>query len=144
MKFHQMKTNSPQCSEDLVNIEEAVKQGQLLQEAFVCGKPEARNIILNAKHTRTLTESPLVNSYSSWWHEQTQLISPFQLDVRVFHSPSFTLPKISWFCANVWKMYMGWHPASITYLHIKILYTFSTRSKTLGSYHIALFVWLSI
>lgn len=40
---------------------------------------------------------------------------PFQLNVRVFHSPS-TLPKISWFCANVWKMYMGWHPASITYL----------------------------
>lgn len=32
-----------QCSEDLVNIEEAVKQGQLLREAFVCGKPCAKD-----------------------------------------------------------------------------------------------------
>lgn len=37
------KSNSPQCSVDLVNIEEVVKQGQLLLVAFACGKPEERN-----------------------------------------------------------------------------------------------------
>jgi hypothetical protein len=28
------------CNEDLVNIEEALMQGQLLQEACACEKPE--------------------------------------------------------------------------------------------------------
>lgn len=31
------KFNSPQCSEDLVSTEAALKQGQWLQEAFACG-----------------------------------------------------------------------------------------------------------
>lgn len=37
------KTNLQQCNEDLVSIEGAVKQDQLLQEAFVCGKPGKMN-----------------------------------------------------------------------------------------------------
>lgn len=32
--------NSLQCNEDRVNIEEALKQGQWLQVAFVCGRPK--------------------------------------------------------------------------------------------------------
>ena len=37
------ESNSLQCSEDLGSIAVAVRQDQLLQEAFVCGKPETTN-----------------------------------------------------------------------------------------------------
>ena len=48
--------NSPQCSEDLVNIEEALMQGQLLQEAFACGKPEPWIIVIIALNTSMTNE----------------------------------------------------------------------------------------
>lgn len=39
-EFFLKKMNLLQCNEDLVSTAVAEKQGQLLQEASVCGKPE--------------------------------------------------------------------------------------------------------
>lgn len=45
--------NLLRCNEDLVNIEEALMQGQLLQEAFACEKPETWTIQPTPSITQT-------------------------------------------------------------------------------------------
>lgn len=47
-----------------MNIEEALMQGQLLPEAFACGKPELRNVAVNIQVERITETKSTFNNYN--------------------------------------------------------------------------------